>query len=250
MQYGLYVSAAGALANSYRQDVVANNLANADTVGFKRDLALFTSRRTEVEAGGQRRNTAALLEGLGGGLFALPTYTDFSPGGLDDTGGNYDIAINGQGFFQVDKNGETLYTRDGRFARNQAHELVTLSTQLPVLNAAGGVIALDPKNPNFHVSDSGEVSQSGAVVGRIGIVNFENLQALEKRGDNLYSNGGAEAQAIVANVKQGYLEKSSVVVMEQLIEMIKTQRLFESNLNMLKLQDESLGQMIQRFAQR
>ena len=132
MQYGLYVSAAGALANSYRQDVIANNLANVETVGFKRDLALFTSRRTEAEETGQRRNTTALLEGLGGGLFALPTYTDFSPGGLEDTGRDYDVAIKGQGFFQVNKNGETFYTRDGCFALNQANELVTLSGQLLV----------------------------------------------------------------------------------------------------------------------
>ena len=82
MLYGLYVSAAGALASSYRQDVVANNLANAQTVGFKRDLALMQARRTQADDNGSQRDSAELLEGLGGGLFALPTHTDFAPAPL------------------------------------------------------------------------------------------------------------------------------------------------------------------------
>lgn len=247
MQYGLYVSAAGAQANSFRQDVISNNLANAETVGFKRDLAMFTSRRTEAAETGQRRDTTALLEGLGGGLFALPTHTDFSPAGLDSTGRDYDVAIEGQGFFQVKQDGETLYTRDGRFARSESNELVMINSQLPVLDEAGAAILLDPAKGDFHISESGMVSQDGEEIARLGLVDFDDTSALVKRGGNLYEAEGADPVAIAAQVKQGYLEQSGVEVTKQMVDMIKTQRMFEANLNMLQLQDRTLGEMIQRF---
>ena len=247
MLYGMYVSAAGALGNSYRQDVIANNLANAETVGFKRDLALFTARPTEAETTGQRRNTTALLEGLGGGTFALPTHTDFSSGGLEITNRDYDLALEGRGFFSVLKDGETLYTRDGRFGRNEAQQLVTLGSQLPVLDAKGKVITLDPDKSHFQVSPAGVVSQDGEAVAQLGVVDFEDLQRLQKRGDSLFDAQGMAATESLSPVKQGQIEKSSVQVTEQMIAMIKTQRMFESNLSMLRMQDETLGRMIERF---
>ena len=94
----MYVSAAGALANSYQQDVIANNLANVDTVAFKRDLALLQSRPVEAAQSGSMRDTTAMLKGIGGGLFALPTHTDFSPASLKETGSNFDFALTGKGF--------------------------------------------------------------------------------------------------------------------------------------------------------
>ncbi len=133
MLYGMYVSAAGALASSYKQDVIANNLANAETVSFKRDLALLKSRATEAEENGQSRYTADLLEGIGGGTFALPTYTDFSPGGLERTGNDYDVAMTKSGFFQVGQGDEVAYTRDGRFMADEQGNLVTVAGNFPVL---------------------------------------------------------------------------------------------------------------------
>ena len=144
MNYGLYVSAAGALANSYRQDVVANNLANVDTVAFKRDLALMQGRRTESSHGGGQRYSNPLLEKLGGGLFALPTHTDFSPSSLDLTHNPYDLALAGKGFFQVRNQDQIQYTRDGRFKLNDQNQLVTVTDHLPVLDESGTPITLMP----------------------------------------------------------------------------------------------------------
>ena len=144
MLYGLYVSAAGALANSYRQDVVANNLANADTVAFKRDLAMFKARPTEASENGPRRFTDRLLEKLGGGSFALPTHIDFSPASLDITDNSFDLALAGEGFFQIQKDGVAHYTRDGRFAMDENNLLVTNTDHLPVLDEAGRTIEIDP----------------------------------------------------------------------------------------------------------
>src|SRR3954469_23516855 len=108
MLYGLYLSATGVMTNAYRQDVIANNIANAESVGFKRDLALFQERPTEAQArrfrgggpsGGQSND---LLEGLGGGMFASPTKIDTKSGELETTGNNLDVAIQGDaGYFMV-----------------------------------------------------------------------------------------------------------------------------------------------------
>jgi flagellar basal-body rod protein FlgF len=99
MLYGLYLSAAGVMTNSYRQDVIANNIANAETVGFKRDLALFQERRTERdERGLSPARSNALLESLGGGVFASPTLVDRTQGELEPSSNNLDVAIVGQGY--------------------------------------------------------------------------------------------------------------------------------------------------------
>lgn len=248
MLYGMYVSAAGALANSYRQDVIANNLANVETVAFKRDLALFQARRTEAQASGQRTYTTAMLEGVGGGIFALPTYTDFSPASLKETGSDYDLALTGKGFFQVQKGSEIFYTRDGRFTHDENNQLVTISENLPVLDDAGRPIVVDPNLDGFVVDESGFISQGGNAIGRLGIVDFDDTTVLRKQGQNLYfSDEGVRGRSIGANVKQGALEQSSVDEIKQLIEMIKTQRLFQTNVNALQVQDQTLGLAVSRL---
>ena len=186
MLYGMYVSAAGALANDYRQDVVANNLANAETVSFKRDLALFQARRTRSAQNGQARFTTAMLEGIGGGIFALPTHTDFKPASAEKTDRPYDLALTQPGFFQVRKADEINYTRDGRLAiHKDTSQLVTMAGSLPVLDDAGSTILLD-NNLGFHVDEAGNISQDGQVVARLGVVDFQDRNALAKQGDNLY----------------------------------------------------------------
>ena len=101
MIYGLYLSAAGVMSSSYRQDVTANNLANAENVGFKRDLPLFQERLTEAQQRRGERWSDPLMEGLGGGLLASPTVVDNQPGDLESTGSPLDVAIQGDGFFAV-----------------------------------------------------------------------------------------------------------------------------------------------------
>src|SRR5258706_4424195 len=99
MLYGLYLSASGVQTNSYRQDVIANNIANSETVGFKRDLALFQERRTELkESGASPMRSNAMLEALGGGVLASPTSMDRAQGEMDRTGRNLDVAIRGEGY--------------------------------------------------------------------------------------------------------------------------------------------------------
>src|SRR5256714_3183439 len=118
MIYGLYLSATGVVTNSYRQDVIANNLANAETVGFKKDLASFVERRTAAaERGLGSGSSDPMMEHLTGGLWTLPTTVDVSQGELEATGHNLDCAVVSKGYFLAqDGKGQQNLTRDGRFA--------------------------------------------------------------------------------------------------------------------------------------
>jgi len=247
MNYGMYVSAAGALANSYRQDVIANNLANVETVAFKRDLALMRARGTEADLKGQRRFTTAMLEGIGGGTFGLPTFTDFSAASLEATGNPYDLALAGPGFFQVLDGAKTNYTRDGRFMIDEKGRLATVTGHLAVLSDEGDPIVLD-RNLDFSVNESGVISQGSEIVARLGIVDFEDTSTLRKQGDNFITAlAGNVPHGVGSCVKQKHLESSGVNAIEQLTEMIRAQRMFQTNISMLQLQDQTLGLAVSRL---
>lgn len=247
MLYGMYISAAGAMANSYRQDVVANNLANIDTAAFKKDMALFQSRPTEAQGAGSGRLSSSLLEKTGGGLFSLPTYTDFSQGSFDKTGSSYDVALNGEGFFQVQDGKGVSYTRDGRFMVGaDGVSLITVSGGLPVLDNTGNAIKLVP-GITPEIDRNGFVSQSGQNVAQIGLVDFKDKTQLRKKGGNLYQADAAGAVSSNAQMLQGHTEVSGVNAMEELTAMIKTQRLFQNNVTMLQIQDQTLGAVISKM---
>ena len=143
---------------------------------------------------------------------------------------------------------EVRYTRDGRFAVSNEGQLVTAASRYPVLDAGGGEIVLNGRL-DFVVSEAGVISQDGEVVGRLGIFDFEDRRELVKTGSNFYRyEGSSEPMEAPSRVQQGHLERSGADAMRQLTDMIKTQRLFQSNLNMLRLQDETLGQLIRQVA--
>ena len=249
MHYGLYVSAAGALANSYRQDVIANNLANVDTVSFKRDLTLLRARSTEVEQGGARGYSNRLLECIGGGAGALPTATDFSPASLNLTGRDLDVALDGEGFFSVSNDGQIQFTRDGRFALDEQNRLVTFDNHLPVLDEGNQAIILDPDYNNLSINQAGMISQDGKSVARLSVVDFDNTSSLNKVGNNFYVlEGDALSHRAEPPLRQGALENSGVNPIKEMTGMIKAQRLFELNLNMLRVQDQTLGLAVTRLA--
>ena len=248
MLYGAYVSAAGALASSYRQDVIANNLANVETVSFKRDLALLESRDVASAAGGTREFTAPMLDGIGGGVFALPTHTDFTPGTLEDTGSSLDVALTDRGFFQVGQGSDTRYTRDGRFVLDTEGYLVTQSRSLQVLSSEGQPIKLD-RDLDIVIDQQGQISQAGAVVASFGVVDFDDTSALRKLGGNLYSaENGAVAQTVVGEMRQGHLESSGVDILREFMEMMRVGGRFQQNVTMIKMQDQMLGEAVTRLA--
>src|ERR1700722_2420103 len=125
MLYGLYLSATGVMTNSYRQDVIANNLANAQTIGFKKDLTLFKQRPTASQENPAHADWSdPMMDRMGGGTFAMPTAVDTTQGELQHTGSNLDVAIDGGGYFAVDANGKQKLTRNGEFLIDRDGNLI------------------------------------------------------------------------------------------------------------------------------
>ena len=125
MDYGLYVAAAGANAQSKRLEVLSNNMANVDTVGFKQELAVLEARYSRAVRDGIDYPGSRDINDLGSGASMVETVTDYSPGKFKETDGDLDVAIDGNGFFLVDDNGRQLLTRAGNFQINAQGELLT-----------------------------------------------------------------------------------------------------------------------------
>ena len=245
MIHGLYFSAQGAQLQSMRQDVIANNLANASTTAFKRDLLraqAFAPRDVAQEMGPQPPG----WEQFPGGLLPAETITDFSQGPLVSTQSPLDLAITGEAFFQVSNGGEQFVTREGRMSINPRGELVTRDSNLAVLGSNGRpIVGLDPTIVP-EIGSDGRIVQAGTEVAQIGLVQPANPRALEKTGTNLYvaPRDLASAGASVT-LQQGYLEGSGTRPMTEMMEMIESSRALEANVNMIKYQDEALGQLLQ-----
>jgi flagellar basal-body rod protein FlgF/flagellar basal-body rod protein FlgG len=250
MPYGIYLSAEGAAAQAQRLEVIANNLANVDTVGFKPDVPTFQSRFAEAIQQGLAREGDGSVNDLGGGVKLIDVTTDHSSSQLKETGGTLDLAITGSGFFHVrGDDGEQLLTRAGNFTLDAQGRLVTQNGDRPVLDQAGGEITLDSSQP-FSISQDGFISQNGALVA-LGLSQPESLNELVKAGNNLFRPLGNIATVPLGDrqIRQGYLEMSGANPIRQMMAMIETTRAFEANTRMIQNQDTMLGALISRVLQ-
>jgi len=245
--YGLYLSAQGAEAQSIRQDVLANNLANASTTAFKRNLAIFQAHPPfEVERGiaeplpgDQNLNT--------GGLSLADIVTDYSNGSLQPTGGDLDVALAGPGFLRVSDGSREFLTRDGGLDVTPQGQLVTRNHGYAVLGANGNPMSIVPGAGKVEISADGIVSQSAGAIqlGRLGLVEPVNDAALQKVGDNLYAvTGPTVPTGPATQVRQGFLEASGTNPTLEMIDLIESSRALEANVNMIKTQDEALGRLL------
>lgn len=250
MIYGLYLSATGVVTNAYRQDVIANNLANSETVGFKKDLALFNQRLTEAQhrriaAGGRFNPSNPLLEKIGGGLLAHPTLIDNSQGELEPTGGALDVAIEGQGYFAVDAGGETRLTRNGQFSVDETGHLILSNARgEQVLDADKRPIRLAPGG-NVWVGKDGTITQNSLPVGRIGVFDVADRSRLLKTGGALLTAGEQELRpAAGATLHNESVERANVDPATELAALMDTQRQLEANANMIRYQDQTLAKLV------
>jgi flagellar basal body rod protein FlgG len=248
--YGMYLSTGGMLTQRHRLDVIANNMANVNTTSFKRDVAYFTTRPVESSAtpGGFAYRHGG-FDAIGGGTFVSPTYTEFAAGEVELTQRSLDVYIKGPGFLQVRKGDEVCFTRDGRLTISRQGFLATLEGELPVLNGAGQMIRLD-ESKAVEIKVDGLINQDGEVVGEIELVSFEQPGGLRKIGDSLYRNPGqVTPEAIPAQLVTGALERSTVDPVQELVAMIETQRAYEANAQMIRIQDQTLGRAISGLTQ-
>lgn len=249
MIYGMYLSSSGMLANLHRQDVVANNLANSQTVGFKRHVVAFQERATEAQARGQFHNTNMALEPIGGGMLVSPTGIDFSQGLLERDHVPLHAALVGDGFFAVQSpEGETYFTRDGRFHVNHEGQLAhELNRNMLVLDQSMNPITIEAGR--HEISADGAISSNDRVVAKLGLFDVADRNQLEKVGGNRFSAPAEDTwQTATPTVKGGYVELSNADPAIELSSLINAQRQIELHANMIRLQDQTLGRLVNDVA--
>ena len=248
MLYGAYQSASGVAQARATQDTIANNLANSETGGFKRLLTLHAQRPlTDPGAADPRFRHAT------GGSVLLPTRLDLSQGPVEETGNPLDLALVGDGFLQIERNGERSLTRDGRLALD-ADGTLTLAADpaARVLDADGLPVTLPVGTTPaaLHLDDAGTIRLADdgtplATIGRFAPQNPESLRPVG--GGRLAFAGGATATEAVS-LRAGYVENSNVDPTIELTRMIEVGRLLEANANMIRHADTTLGKLIDAAA--
>ncbi|UIJ39052.1 flagellar basal-body rod protein FlgF [Desulfobaculum bizertense] len=237
MQDSMYSALFGALTQEHRMDIIANNLANVNTTGFKQDRVAFKDVFVRFAHDRVREPIMNLRDKA---LFPEATYLskvriaesqiDFSQGSLKRSDNPLDLAISGEGFFKVqDENGTSFYTRNGHFGLNAEGELIN-GSGLRVM-ADGGPVEI-PENARVEVTPDGRILANNAEVGTLDIVTVSDHNALRKIGSNLFEihpeKNAEEMQAAEATVQQGFLEAPNVEIVTEMVNMIETQRSFEA----------------------
>lgn len=255
----LWISKTGLDAQQTQMDVISNNLANVSTSGFKRSRAVFEDLlyQTMRQPGAQSSQQTQLPSGLQVGTGVRPVATEriFTQGNLQQTGNDKDLAIQGAGFFQVLlPDGTTAYTRDGAFQIDSQGQLVTSSgfaVQPAITIPANALSVTVGRDGTVSVTQQG--SAAATQVGTIQLATFVNPAGLEAKGENLYvettASGSPNSNTPGTNgaglLSQGYVETSNVNVVEELVNMIQTQRAYEINSKAVQTSD----QMLQRLSQ-
>ena len=251
----LYTAATGMQALETKLDVIANNMANVNTTGFKKDRANFEDlfyRQVRLpgaqDADGNRSPTGVEV---GLGVRVGSTQTNHEQGAFETTNGQLDFAIEGDGFFSVqDPNGDFLYTRSGNFGVNANQQLVLGSAYNGYLVEPS--ITIPPEATDIVVTSDGQVSIRTQAspnlqpVAQLSLTRFINPDGLLKLGDNLYKETDASGTATLGNpgkegygsIRQGFLEASNVEPVNELIDLITTQRAFELNSQVVQAGDQ------------
>jgi flagellar basal-body rod protein FlgG len=250
----LFTSATGMVAQQIEQDVIANNLANINTVGFKKSRTNFQDLMYQIfsKAGATSATGVQLPAGIeiGMGTKLISTQKLFSQGDYQQTGNPFDWAIEGDGFFQIDDgNGGTAYTRAGSFKINKDGSVCNSEGLLltPAINIPAGtvVITVDKSGQVTATDGKGTISQ----IGQLQIATFINPAGLSSIGRNLFMKTEASGDEIVGNpgvdnrgtISQYFLEMSNVNVIDEMVKMIVGQRAYEINSKSIQTADTMLG---------
>jgi len=249
----LTIAATGMSAQQLNLEVIANNIANINTTGFKRARAEFADLLYQNERSqgvSTRGDESVVPEGANLGLGVRPVAIRnlHIQGALTNTGNKLDLALNGRGFFEIaGPNGTKLYTRDGALNTSATGELVTADGY-----AVQPSITVPPNTLDIAVSTSGEVTASiggqtaPQVIGQLTLANFANEAGLDPLGGNLYAETSASGAAVTglpaspgfASIQQGYLENSNVDPVKEITELISAQRAYEMNSKVIQAADD------------
>jgi flagellar basal-body rod protein FlgF len=227
MDNALYVGLSRQMVLRREMDIIANNIANLDTNGFKVESLM---QKTDpgypaVTLGGPKPVKFVAADGVA---------RDFGQGVLIKTGSPLDMAIEGKGFFQVQTAAGPRFTRDGRFTTDTTGKLVTQGGQA-VLDEGGGEIVIDTEKGQVAIGPDGSMTQGTERVGKIGMFAFANPGVLEKAGDNLYRNASNQQaqKAETATLRQGHLESANVKPVLEITRMVEVSRAYEQTTRMM-----------------
>lgn len=261
MWRGLYTAATGMITETKRTDTIANNLANANTTGFKRDDAVTSDfepmliRRINDQSGpkdvtefkgfslGRKAPVVGEL-GLGSQVAAIAT--DYAQGSLQTTGNQLDFAVQGEGYFRIATPRGERYTRDGNFYRDSRSRLVTVNGN-DVLDDRGRPITIPEETANFLVSPEGTISANGVQVARLGLVSFPGGDAvMAKEGSSLYrvDDPAQRPRQATGSIQQGALERSNTEVVSEMVNLIANYRAYEASSKAVTTQDSMLDKSV------
>ncbi len=274
---GIYTGASGMLVQDAKMDAIANNLANVDKTAYKKDIAIFKSfpemliRRINESGLGVTPagsyDAMPVVGKIGTGVELNEVFTDFEQGSLQRTENNFDFALDGKGFFTVMTERGERYSRDGSFTLNQDGILVTHNGN-PVMGQNG---LIKVQQNNFIVNEKGEIVVNGdlsanprdvvslgsnnwsnpVVIDKLKVVDFDNIREIKKEGDSMYRETEFSGPAVPASevkVVQGFLEKSNINIVREMVDMIEVQRSYEANQKTVTSHDQTLGKLINEVA--
>jgi len=248
MYYGLYLSAAGATAQGQKVEVLSNNLANVDTVGFKRELALLESRDSEAIERGIASRGSRSINDVGGGTEQNQTFTAFERGTLRPTEIDTDMALEQpNAFFVVQRGQEKLLTRAGNFQRSSEGQLQTRDGDA-VLSSDGSPITIAQNIP-WELHPSGIISQGGNAQ-QIGLVEVDQFSSLSKVGQNYFSAPDDKLTPVAEenrHVRRGFVEMSGVNPIQEMVDLIAAQRGYETSTRMIQNHDAMTASLISRM---
>lgn len=248
MVKGLYTAYTGMIQEQHRMDTLANNLANADTIGFKKEGTTSQSFDAmlidKIKDGSEYAGLARRIGSVNPGVKIGEGYVDWSQGSFQVTGNSYDFALAGDGFFSIEftnKNGETstMYTRDGNFQVTRDGYLVTQDGDYVL--GKNGRIQLDV-NADLVMQKDGSIYQNDQKVAQLQLSTFADYNYLKHYGENYYYpvEGATLEDANNISVEQGYLEVSNVSTVSEMVQMISVSRQYEANQKIIQTMDTSL----------
>jgi flagellar basal-body rod protein FlgF/flagellar basal-body rod protein FlgG len=242
----MYLSAAGAHAQSQRVEVLSNNVANAQTPGFKRELAVLSARHAEAITRGEDYAGSRSINDLGGGVYLSETMTDFAQGTLKPTERPTDLAIDGEGFFVVEQEGKQFLTRAGNFSMSPSGALLA-SNGANVMASDGSRLTVDPSIP-WEVQANGEIVQAGEAR-QVAVVKPRSLGDLAKAGENLFLPLAPTmpVEPEQRRVISGYVELSGANPIREMTQLIEASRAYEANVRMIQNHDQTLGALVGRL---
>ncbi len=256
MHESIYIAASAGLKQAKKMEMIAQNLANVNNSGYKRDGLVFKEMMPpfQPDSGMEAAKNALLSPEKSNKNVSYvgitDYYTDFTPGVFKETGGTLDLALDNDGFFKVQTPDGPRYTRNGSFRLNTAFQLVNQNGN-QVLDRENNPIVIDAPGAEIVIDGGGNISAGTGIgnlpIGNIKLVRFENEKSLEKMGDGLYRHIESEENELEptdTKMHQGYLEGSNVSTVTEMTEMISTLRMFETYQKMIQSIDSMDDQSV------